>query len=347
MGQLERLRGRGEVEIVVACDRNGALGDVVGERFLIPRFTTDSAEVVDAPDVDLVLILTSIGAHGALAEAALSAGKHVLVEKPMATDLATAARLIELADRQQLLLVCGPHIVLSATYQDMWRRVRRGDIGRVLTARARYGWAGPTWDSWFYTQAGGVLFDISMYNLTALTGLLGPVRRVAAMTDIAVQERSAGGATARVEVEDNTQLLLDHGDGVLSAVTAGFTMQQTRSPAVEVYGERGTLQLLGDDWAPQGLDMWSRDTGAWRHYKDLDPGWLWTDGLRHVVECLRAGTQPIIRPQQAYHVLEVVLKAREAGASGQAKEVTSTFEDLRIPLDGEAEPIHLMHNLRQ
>ena len=92
-----------------------------------------------------------------------------------------------------------------------------------------------------------------------------------------------------MEAEDNGQLLLDHGDGVLSSVTAGFTMQQARSPALEVYGAEGTVQMLGDDWAPQGYDLWTRPVRAWRYYKDLDPGWLWTDGLRHVVECIRDG----------------------------------------------------------
>jgi predicted dehydrogenase len=347
MGQVERLRGRGEVEVAIACDRDASLGDAVRDRFRIPRFTTDASEVVGSPDVDLVLILTSIAPHGSLAEAALSAGKHVLVEKPMAVDLATAARLVELAERRHLVLVCAPHVVLSPTYQDLWRRLRRGDIGRVVTARARYGWAGPTWDTWFYRQAGGVLFDISMYNLTALTGLLGPVRRVAAMTGIAVQQRTAGGTTATVEAEDNAQVLLDHGNGVLSAVTAGFTMQQTRSPAIELYGAGGTLQLLGDDWAPQGLDAWTREAGVWRAYKDLDPGWLWTDGLRHAVECVRDATEPLIQARHAYHVLEVVLRAKEASATGRAQAVESRFDDLRIAGVTDGEPIHLLHNLRQ
>ena len=84
------------------------------------------------------------------------------------------------------------------------------------------------------------------------------------MTGVAVPQRTAGGAVATVEAEDNGQLLLDHGNGVLSSVTAGFTMQQTRSPAIEVYGAEGTVQMLGDDWAPQGYELWTRAVGAWR-----------------------------------------------------------------------------------
>jgi predicted dehydrogenase len=347
MAQLERLRGRGEAEAVIACDLDAGRRALVQGRFRIPTFTTDPDEVIGHEAVDLVLVLTSIAAHGSLAAAALRAGKHVLVEKPMATDLTAGRELLDLARAHDRLLVCAPHIVLSPTYQAIWRLVRTGAIGRPQAARARYGWAGPDWDEWFYSASGGALFDISMYNITALTGLLGPVRRVAAMTGIAVPQRIAGGAAATVEAEDNAQLLLDHGNGVLSSVTAGFTMQQTRSPAIEVYGAAGTVQMLGDDWAPQGYELWTAATGAWRHYKDLDPAWLWTDGLRHVVECLREGTRPLIRPEHAYHALEVVIRAREAGATGIAQAVTSTFEDLDVGTPETGEPVHLRHNLRQ
>ena len=347
MAQLERLRGRGEAEVVLACDLDAGRRAMVHERFAIPRFSTDADAVVEADDVDLVLVLTSIAAHGSLAAAALRAGKHVLVEKPMATDLETGRELLALVGERDRLLLCAPHIILSPTYQAVWRLVRGGDIGRPQAARARYGWAGPDWDEWFYSAAGGALFDISMYNITALTGLLGPVRRVAAMTSVAIAQRTAGGSLATVQAEDNAQLLLDHGDGVLSSVTAGFTMQQTRSPAIEVYGSEGTVQLLGDDWAPQGYDLWTRPVGAWRHYKDLDPAWLWTDGLRHVIACIRDGTRPLIRPEHAFHVLEVVIRAREASATGMAQTVTSTFEDLDFGSAETGEPVHLRHNLRQ
>ena len=174
MAQLNHLRGRGEVEIVAACDRDESLRARVQEAFRIPRFTTDAREVIEADEVDLVLVLTSIAAHAELAAAALAAGKHVLVEKPMATSLDEAARLVELAELGPGRLVCAPHVILSPTYQALWWRLRRGEIGRVHLARARYGWAGPTWNEWFYRDGGGALFDVAIYNITSLTGLLGP-----------------------------------------------------------------------------------------------------------------------------------------------------------------------------
>ncbi len=347
MAELGRLRGRGLIEIVVAADRNESRRALIQDVFGIQRFTTNSREVIEADDVDLVLVLTSIPSHAELAAAALEHGKHVLVEKPMATTMDQAARLVELAERGPGYLVCAPHVIMSPTYQTLWWRLRQGAIGRIHLARARYGWAGPTWNEWFYRPGGGALFDMAIYNITSLTGLLGPVRRVMALSGVAIAEREVGDAAVSVQAEDNAHVLLDFGGATFAVITTGFTMQQYRSPALELYGSDGTLQMLGDDWAPQGYELWHNDVGAWRYYKDLDPAWSWTDGLRHLVDCIRTGTSPVIQPAHAYHALEVVLKAREASATGRAQEVASVFAPLAFEARPADEPVHLMHDLRR
>ena len=54
-------------------------------------------------------------------------------------------------------------------------------------------------------------------------------------------------------------------------MTTGFTMQRYRSPAIEVYGSEGTIQLLGDDWAPEGWELWRNAEGAWRVFPESRP----------------------------------------------------------------------------
>jgi predicted dehydrogenase len=263
--------------------------------------------------------------HGPIARAALEAGKHVLVEKPMAVTLAEAAQLVELAKSSPRYLLPAPHVILSPTFQAIWRRVHRGDIGKVLSARALYGWSGPNWGAWFYRPGGGSLFDLGVYNVTSLTALLGPVRRVTAMTGVAIPERVVEGEPMRVEAEDNAHVLLDFGDSVFAVVTTGFTIQQYRCPAIELYGSTGTLQMMGDDWDPNGYELWQNEVGAWQIFGETDPGWPWTDGLRHLVECIRQNVRPIITPEHGFHVLEIMLKAQESGKDGQARQIESTF----------------------
>jgi predicted dehydrogenase len=340
---IDRLRARGEVAVSAACGRESqreaartALGGA--------HFTTSADELLAAPDVDVVLILTSMSEHARLARAALEAGKHVLVEKPLATTLEDARELVALAERSAGHLVCAPFTILSPTFQTMARRIRNGDIGKPCSARARYGWAGPDWTDWFYKPGGGCLFDLGVYCLTSLTGLLGPARRVSAFTGVAIPEREINGRRIRVEAEDNAQVLLDFGDGILGAVTTGFTIQQYRGPALEVYGTDGTIQMLGDDWDPDGYELFQNSTGCWQVFKETTPDWPWTDGLNHLVECVRGGTKPLVTPEHALHVLEVMLRARQSGREGRSLDLETTFAPPAFAGPGAQEAAHRMHD---
>jgi predicted dehydrogenase len=323
MSLIERLRGQGRVEVTAVYDADPAKHLAAAERLDLPADLPDDVAVSRHPDVDVVLVLTSMTAHGRLARAALEAGKHVLVEKPVATSLAEAEEVLAVAEAAPGHLVCAPHILLSPTYRQMHARVRAGEIGGLLTARGRYGWAGPDWSRWFYEPGGGALFDLGVYNVTSLCGFFGPARRVTAMTGVAIPERLIDGEPMRVEAEDNAHLLIDFGDARFAVVTTGFTMQKYRSPCLELYGTHGVLQMLGDDWAPEGYELW-RDE-AWQLYPETDPTWPWTDGLRHLVECLETGQAPVTRPEHAYHALEIMLAAQAAGADGRAREIASDF----------------------
>jgi predicted dehydrogenase len=348
MQLAEQLQFRGQAQVVAACDIDAGRSQHMLDQYGVPRVTTRAQDIIEADNVDLVLVLTSMQEHFELTRAALQAGKHVLVEKPMATHLNEAAELVEMSKTSPGILHPAPHIILSQTYQTIWKRLHRGDIGRVLTARALYGWAGPWWGQWFYRLGGGALFDLGVYNVTSLTGLLGPVKRVTAMTGVALPDRIVEGKPMQIEAEDNAQVLLDFGNSVFAVVTTGFSLQQYRCPAIELYGTTGTLQMMGDDWDPEGYELWQNAVGAWQVFAETDPAWPWVDGLRHLVECIRSGTKPIITPEHAYHVLEIMIKAQEAGKDGQAKMIDSTFAPLNFfdPAERAAAPAaaHLVHD---
>jgi predicted dehydrogenase len=335
MPLIEKLRYSGQpVEVVAACHTKREKCQQVLGKWGIRRFTEDYRELVSFPDVDLVVVLTSMPAHGPIACAALRAGKHVLVEKPLATSLDEAGELVKLAKNSRGLLICAPFVALSPTFQTIGRRVRRGDIGRVHLARARYGWSGPDWAEWFYQAGGGSIFDLAVYNIASLTLLLGPARRVIAMTGVGIPERVVKGERVRVEVEDNAQILLDFGESVFGVITSGFTMQKYRSPAIELYGSKGTLQMLGDDWAPDGYELWQNEVGAWQVFEETNPFWTWADGLRHLIECIQRDVPPLVMPEHAFHVLEIMMAAQTSGRQGRSIEIESTFP----PLDFSGHP---------
>jgi predicted dehydrogenase len=338
-----RLQHQGTAEVVAFCGREKQRA---AARQAVPdaTFHTEYAALLANPEVDVVVILTPMLEHAPMAEAALQAGKHVLVEKPMATNLAEARELAALSRECCKHLLCAPFTILSPTFRTIARRLRQGDIGRVVSARGRYGWAGPDWTDWFYKSGGGALFDLGVYNLTTLTGWLGPVRRVTAMTGVAIPVRTVQGRSVRVEADDNAQVLLDFGNACFAVLTAGFTLQQYRGPGLELYGTEGTLNLLGDDWDPDGYELWQNSAGCWQLFKETHPEWPWADGLNHLVQCLLNGTEPLVTPEHACHVLEVMTQALAAGRDGRARMVESTFVPPVFELVDTREAAHRVHD---
>ncbi len=233
----------------------------------------------------------------------------------MATSVEEARALLEAAATAPGQLVCAPHIVLSPTYREMHRRVRAGEIGDLHLARARYGWSGPWWGRWFYESGGGALFDLGVYNLTSLCGFFGSVRRVTAMVGTAVPKREINGELVTVRVDDNAHIVLDFGSARFASIATGFTMQH--------------------------------DRGSWELFGERDPHWPWTDGLRHLVECVENGTPTVTRPEHAFHALEVMLAAKRAATEGRVIDVTSTFPDLDYSAPTRsAEDTHAAHDPR-
>jgi predicted dehydrogenase len=328
-------------EIVIGCDVRPARAERARE-WAIPAFTTDYREVLTHPDVDVVLILTSMQSHGQLTREALTAGKHVLVEKPLSMDLAEAAELVALARTSRGHLVCAPHVTLSRTYQDIWRHIDKGDIGRPLTARGFYGWSGPDWDPFFYEPGGGPMYDLGVYNVTTLTGLLGPCRRVMAMTGIAIPERIVNNSRMTVQTDDNFQLLMDFGNQCFAVVTTGFTIQQYDVPGIEIYGTEGSITMKAEDWDPRGYRLWRNSDGFWQDH-DHRARWPWTDGVRDLIQAVQKGRKPVNAPEHAYHVLEIMVKSMESGRTGQALPIVSTFTPARFDSADDRTAPHLDH----
>ncbi len=339
---VEQLHRQGLAELVALCGREkhrefaGRLG--------VRAFYSDYEQMLRRDDIDVVVILTPILTHASMAKAALQAGKHVLVEKPLATNLEEGRELVALARTSGKYVACAPFTILSPTFQTIAGRLTRGDIGRVVGARGRYGWAGPDWTDWFYKAGGGALFDLGVYNLTTLTGWLGPVRRVTAMAGVAVPERTINGQSVRVEAEDNAQILLDFGGSCFATVMTGFTIQQYRGPGLELFGTEGTIYLHGDDWDPDGYEIWQNAAGCWQYFKETHPEWSWTDGLRHLVECIHKQTPPVMTPEHAFHVLEVMLQAQASGRDGQVRSVESTFTPQVFEQAGPGIAAHRIHD---
>ena len=140
--------------------------------------------------------LTIPAAHVEVSAAAIAAGKSVYSEKPLGLDRVGAASLVTGAKDAGVRLGCAPDTFMGAGLQTVRALIDDGAIGRPLTATAFMMSPGP--ESWhprpqiFYATGGGPTFDIGPYYITALVSLLGPVKRVTALSKAAQSDaRSA------------------------------------------------------------------------------------------------------------------------------------------------------------
>jgi predicted dehydrogenase len=341
---LDRLTGRGWVEpgaVVARSERSRAALASLRPGL---RAVASVDELLDDRELELAVVLTPPATHPELVERLLAAGRHVVCEKPLASEPRTAADLFAMAEEAGLILLAAPFVHLSPTFRRLWAIVADGEIGRVHSARAHYGNPGSTWARWYHEDRLATLGDVGIYNLKSLAALLGPVGEVTAVAATALPERRTGEGSYPARDPDTWQLVLRHEQGALASVLASHVTHAYRRPAIELYGSGGSANLLGDDWDPHGLELRRSDADAWELREPDDATWLWTDGLREAVSALRTGRPPLTNPALDVHLIEVIAAAGTSAAEGRPVAVASRFEQWTALRPGEPPSGHHVHD---
>lgn len=322
------------VEVVSLCDIKPERAQRQAERFKIEHHYPHIDAMLAGEPFEFLIVLTDMQVHESINRRALEAGKHVWSEKPIANSLAAGQELLRLAKSKNLRLWGAPITVQSPQFAFMARTLAAGKLGRVAAAHAHYGHEGPTWSAFFYEKLGGSMPDLGVYNLTSLTGLLGPAKHVTAMLSIVTPERTVGDkGRIKVTEEDNAMVLMDHGNGVISHVQSGFNYfnphghdgSREQRHTIAVVGSGGFMGLVGYDWEPLGVDLaTSQQPKLERHATDAQ-GYIWQQGAALAAECLATGRELLVTPEHALHVIEIMAAARESQATGRRIALTSTF----------------------
>jgi predicted dehydrogenase len=323
------------VKLVSTCDIIPERAERAAAKSRVPHHYPNIEAMLAGEAFDLMITLTDMQEHGRLNRLAVEAGRHVWSEKPLANSYAEGRDLLEQARRKGVRIWGAPAVVTSPQFAVMARTIRDGLLGKVAAAHASYGHLGPGWSAFFYERLGGSMPDLGVYNLTTLTGLLGPARAVAALTGIITPTRTVENkGRIRVEAEDNTMVLLDHGGGTFSHVQCGFNYfdphghdgSELERPSLSIVGKRGLMELVGYDWAPHGVDIATADQPTPKRVRTESQGWVWEQGASLVAECLATGKETLITPEHALHVVEIIEAARASGESGRRVELQSTFK---------------------
>ena len=241
LGGLASVEG---AEVVVIADRSPARAADRARQFGVSEVADDWRRVVERRDLDAVIVATPDQTHPEIVLAAIDTGKSILVQKPIATSLATAQPLVERARMAGVILSVSfmhRHFEEIVALHDL---LDRGVLGRPLTARIRNATPGPTWGPWFYRPPvegiGGVVIQLGVHGIDLLLHLLGPIRSVRACTATLVPERSlADGSRVAVGVVDHAVATYEFVSGAMPA-PIGSVLRSTGPKERPGHGGRRT-----------------------------------------------------------------------------------------------------------
>ena len=337
------------VVLGAVCDTVPGRAAAAAEKFGVPQAFEDYSEMLANGDIDAVTIGTPLGLHYEQGVQAIEAGKHVHFNKTMTVTVAEADDLIARAARQGIKLVASPGQMINPLNQRIRRLVEDGALGQIVWAATGAGFGSyhekegvrtgqdvlsnidPSW--YWRKPGGGPLYDMTVYGLHTLTGVLGPARRLTALSGTAIKEREFKGSLVATGCDDNTLILVDFGDSLFAFVygTATGTITEFGSP--NFYGTTGVIS--GRKLNGQPLDYPRREeaeklggtsilphvTGA---HQTMQEAHVYED-IMQLVDLVREGTPTVATPEHARHVIDIIESGYRAAETGQAQELRTTF----------------------
>jgi predicted dehydrogenase len=232
--------------VVAVCQRDQAVASAVAKAYGVPRVFARWQDMLEAVRPEIVAIATPPHLHRDIARAALSAGAHVLCEKPLATSVAQAREMVEAARRAGRAALTAFNWRFPAAMQRFHARVP--DLGRLFHVTAR--WMTPRYadegapSTWRQdrAQAGhGVMGDAGVHLVDLIQWHFGPIARVCAQAGVGHPSRTMPGSDRPADAEDFCGVLATLRSGAHVTLTASRVALGLNEHTLEAQGERGGL----------------------------------------------------------------------------------------------------------
>ncbi|MCX7992735.1 MAG: Gfo/Idh/MocA family oxidoreductase [Fimbriimonadales bacterium] len=304
-GLLEQWAAQPAVELTAVADSTPLL-ERAQSRF--KNAYTDWRTMLESEQPDIVLACADNRTSAQIAIEAMRRGAHVMVEKPMAADLADAQQMLETAQRTQRLLMINWPTRWNPATQTLLERARRGDFGAIFEFRFRAGHAGPReigcdpyFVGWLYDEqlnGAGALADFACYGAVMSAYLLGEPTQVLA---------TRGNLTKDYAIADDNAVIIARYPKAVAVIEATWSqIGSDGAPNPVVYGTEATAGVIDGK-----LRIHRR--GAEVVYEEPDP---LPEGARNAPEyflhCLYTGTYPegVLNPETALIAQKMVEAAK-------------------------------------
>lgn len=314
--------GNPRAELVMVHDLNADRARAVGERFGVP-YTTDMAEVA-ASEAEIVSVATPDHAHAEPTLAMLDAGKHVVVEKPLATKTAEAKAMTELAAAKGLKLTVNLGNRFNPTYLNIRESVQAGEIGDPVFAYSRVSdtiwvprkmlsWAGKSGPQWF----------LFAHTMDLMRWILGQEAHEVYAVGVKKILKSEG-----IDAFDAIQAMVKF-DNAFATFETSWIVPEAFPHIVEslltINGSDGRIQL---DGANSGFELSSDQVGKhmyarpslWNYFKL--PAWWW-GAPNDMVDCVLDDKEPRVSAADGLRVVAMIEAMERSIESGDPVRIDS------------------------
>lgn len=322
------------IRLVAVADLDAARAQTVADEQGVRALTVE--QIMADDEVDLILNLTIPAAHASVALQAITAGKSVYGEKPLAVTTSEAAEVLAAATEAGVVVGCAPDTVLGTGTQTARRAIDDGLLGTPISATATM--VTPGHERWhpnpdfYYQPGGGPLLDMGPYYVSSLVTLLGPVSSVIGAASHTRSSRTIGsgaraGEIVPVDIDTHVTGVLLHTSGALSTLVMSFDAIASHASRIEVHGDHASM-VVPDPNRFDGEVLLR--TLADTEWKTLEPSGGYVDSSRGYgladLATTASGAEPRAGGELAYHVLDVMESLLASAHSGASVTVGSTCE---------------------
>ena len=229
-------------ELVAVMEINAEFAESLRAKWNAKRAYTSDLELLADPEIDAVYIASPVVLHAQQAMAAADAGKHILIEKPLAVTAEEGQKVIDYCNAKGVKIAAGLMMRFGAYVQEMKKRIAAGQIGNVVSGYAMFScWYPDMPGNWRQSKkqgGGGSMMDMGVHCIDLMQYITGSkVKQVAAFHDT---------LTFQYEVEDSSTVLLRLENGAQCVVQSNFNIPDAASKwRIEFFGDQG--RLLGSD----------------------------------------------------------------------------------------------------
>lgn len=332
------------IEILACADLNMNAAEARAKEFGVKALTIDA--LLADPSIDIVVNLTIPEAHFNVTKRILEAGKHAYSEKPLVLSLEEGLELQAIASAKGLKVGCAPDTFLGGAHQLARQALDSGLVGKITSGTCHVMSHGmehwhPNPD-FFFKKGGGPILDLGPYYIANLINLLGPIRRVGALTSSATPTRTIKseprkGEIIDVETPTTINALLQFEQGAQVTLSASWDVWAHRHSNMELYGTGGSLYLPDPNFfggevlavkpgeKAEPIEPWAHPFGRLneQHASGMMANYRCA-GLADMSAAITEGRDMRCSLERALHSVDVMLSILKSGETGQFVDIQTT-----------------------